>query len=114
MLSGDAFEGVPSADALMMKSVIHSYDDESAGRILGNCRESLAPDGRLLLVELVREPGVDTDPGQALMDLMMLALVPGRERTRTEFESLLVGAGFELLDVVSTAGGSAIIEARPE
>ena len=110
---GDAFDGVPAADAILMKSVIHSYDDDAATRLLRRCRESVSVDGRLLLVELVPEPGSPADPGQGLMDLMMLALVSGRERSRSAFESLLAGADFELLEVISTSRGNAIIEARP-
>lgn len=111
---GDAFDSVPAgADAYLLKTVIHGFDDESAVRLLGRCREAIRDDGRLLLLEVVLRPSNEPDPQKALMDLMMLTLVPGRERTEEEFEALLRRADFTLLQVFATSGGGSVIEARP-
>jgi hypothetical protein len=61
------------------------------------------------VVKSANEP----DPQKALMDLMMLSLVPGRERTESEFEALLREAGFSLTRVIPTNSMSSIIEGRP-
>jgi len=115
IVAGDAFEAVPEGGAAyVLKSVIHSLDDDAAVRILDNCRVAMRPDGSLLLVEIVLPPRHEPDPRKALMDLMMLTLVPGRERTRAEFETLLARAGFRLARIVATGSGSSIIEAKPD
>ncbi|MEM7245039.1 MAG: methyltransferase [Acidobacteriota bacterium] len=115
IVGADAREGVPSGgDAYLLKSVVHSLDDDQASIVLRHCRDALSPDGRVLLVELVRSD--DGPPGRqaALMDLLMMTLVPGRERTRKEFERLLASSGLELVAVHETqAHGNAVIEAKP-
>jgi hypothetical protein len=112
IVAGNAFHSVPEGgDAYILKSVIHSLDDDAAVRVLENCRLAMRPDGRLLLVEIVLSPRREPDPGKALMDLMMLTLVAGRERTHAEFETLLARAGFRLEQVVAMGNGSSIVEA---
>lgn len=111
IIGGDFFEGVPAgADAYLLKGVIHDWNDEAALKILKNCRRAIRPDGTLLLLETVLTPA--SDPGRALMDVLMMVLTGGRERTESEFRSLLREACFSLTQVISTAGSS-IIESRP-
>jgi len=110
---GDFFEGVPAGDALLLKSILHALDDAQAGRLLHNCHQALDPNGRLILVETVLEPADEPQPHKAMMDLMMLSLTAGHERTAQQFETLLSAARFELLSIVSTQRGHSIIEAAP-
>jgi O-methyltransferase len=111
IVGGDFFEGVPvGADAYLLSGIIHDWDDESAVKILRNCRRAIRPDGRLLLVETVLTPS--SDPSRALMDVLMMVLTGGRERTEAEFGSLLREAGFSLTRVIPTAGAS-ILESAP-
>ena len=111
IVGGDFFEGVPTgADAYLLRTIIHDWTDEAALKILKNCRRAIRTDGRLLLVEMVLTPS--SDPASALMNLLMMVLTGGRERTESEFRSLLREADFSLARVISTAGGS-IVEARP-
>ena len=70
----------------MLKGIIHDWDDEAALKILKNCRRAIHPDGRLLVVEAVLTRS--TDPTTALMDMLMMVLTSGRERTESEFLSL--------------------------
>ena len=79
-------------------------------KILKNCRRAIHPDGTLLLVEAVLTPS--TDPTMALMDMLMMVLTSGRERTESEFRSLLQDAGFSMVQVIRATGVS-IIESRP-
>lgn len=112
----DFFKSVPrGADAYMMKSIIHDWDDARAGVILKHCREALrdVEGGRLILVEGVVPPG--NEPHMVkLADIQMLILAGGRERTREEFQALLEHSGFRLTRVVSTETFMSVIEARPE
>ncbi|XVV00697.1 methyltransferase [Actinosynnema sp. CA-248983] len=115
--TGDFFDSVPTgADAIVLKSVLHDWNDERATTILRNCREALPDDGRLLVVEPVLPEAVAdaAAPVIYLSDLNMLVNLGGRERTREEFEALLRGAGFAVQDVVPLPpSGFCLIEASP-
>jgi O-methyltransferase domain len=111
IIGGDFFEGVPGgADAYILKGIIHDWKDEAALKILKNCRRAIHPDGTLLLVEAVLTPS--TAPTTALMDMLMMVLTSGRERTESDFRSLLQEAGFSMVQVIRQAGVS-IVESRP-
>jgi hypothetical protein len=111
IVAGDFFEGVPDGgDAYLLKGIVHDWNDEAAVAILRNCRRAIRPDGTLLLLDTVLT-GSDDHAG-ALMDLLMMVLTGGRERTELEFRSLLQEAGFSLTRVISTRGHS-ILESRP-
>jgi hypothetical protein len=114
-VGGDFFTGVPGgADAYLMKHIVHDWDDEQALTILGNVRAVLAgrPLGRLLLMEMIVPEGPHPDLAK-LIDLEMMLMPGGRERTETEFEDLLARAGFELTRIVRTESPLSVIEARP-
>jgi hypothetical protein len=115
-VGGNFFESIPEgADALILKSVIHDWDDEQSLRILGTCRSALPRRGRLLLVERVlpENPGTSADDLEvALSDLNMLALGGGAcERTEGELRELLRVGGFRTTNV-QPAGRYNVIEAR--
>jgi SAM-dependent methyltransferase len=111
ILGGDFFQGVPAnADAYLLKGIIHDWDDNDAVKILKNCRRSIHPEGRLLLLETVLNPS--SEPAKGLMDMLMLTLVGGRERTEPDFRALLQRAGFSLSRVIQTSGPD-IIESLP-
>ena len=110
--SGDFFKGVPAgADAYIMKHIIHDWDDDRATTILSNIKKVMKPGGRVLLVESVLAPPNTPDFGK-LMDLEMLLLPGGRERTEQEFRELFDRAGFELTRIMPTRSPLGIIEAR--
>jgi cyclopropane fatty-acyl-phospholipid synthase-like methyltransferase len=117
IVGGDFFRSVPEGrDAYVLKVVIHDWDDDRAQSILLNCREAMGPDARLLLVERViseRPQHTFVDQRAALMDLNMLILTGGRERTEAEFTKLFESAGFTLQRVFPTPGGLSVIEAAP-
>ena len=109
----DFFQAVPpGCRAYLMKNIIHDWDDESARRILINCRRAIPQDGVLLLVEYCL--GNDNTPtvGKAL-DLVMLAVTGGRERTVAEHRELLASAGFRVHETVPLFQDVMILEARP-
>jgi len=110
--SGDFFKELPSgADAIIMKHIIHDWDDEAATRILQTCHRALGPAGKVLVVDAVVPAGNAAHYGK-LLDLEMLVLTPrGRERTKAEFASLLRGAGFRLGRIIATRSPLSVVEA---
>ncbi len=100
VVGGDFFEAVPDgADACILKSVIHDWDDERSLAILKNCHRALSPGGKLLLVEVLLPERIEPSPINqfvAELDLNMLLGPGGRERTQAEFAALFAAAGFKL------------------
>jgi O-methyltransferase domain len=114
-LAGDFFQAVPAvADAIILKSVIHDWNDERSCTILQNCRRALPKDGTLILVERLM-PGSpsfnDEDKAHALSDLNMLRGPGGLERTEKEYHRLLSESGFRPTSIYP-AGYFSVIEAR--
>jgi SAM-dependent methyltransferase len=110
-IAGDFFDSVPEgADAYILSGVIHDWDDDHGIRILKNCRRAMARNGRLLLVEVV-VPDADAKCFSKLLDLNMLVMTGGRERTKSEFRTLLAAAGYRLTKMVPTMAPQSVIEA---
>jgi hypothetical protein len=110
---GDFFKTVPAGgDAYLMKHIIHDWPDDKATTILKNCRQAVSPGGKLLLVEIVIKPGNEPDIGK-IIDLEMLVLPSGRERTEAEYAKLFAGAGWKLTRVVPTNSPMQVIEGEP-
>jgi SAM-dependent methyltransferase len=109
--SGDFFKELPTgADAIIMKHIIHDWDDDSATRILQSCHRALGPRGKVLIVDAVVPPGNAPHYGK-LLDLEMLVLTPrGRERTKSEFTNLLRGSGFRMTRVVAAKSPLSVVE----
>jgi hypothetical protein len=113
---GDFFQAVPEGgDAYILKHIIHDWDDDRAARILENIRRALGSTarGRVILLESIIRADNQPDLGK-LMDLEMLLLPGGRERSAEEFGALFDRAGFEMSRVIPTASPLSIIEARPK
>jgi len=111
-VSGDFFKSVPEGgDAYIMKHIIHDWDDDQAATILKNIRSAMNRGGRVILLESVVAPGSQPDFAK-IIDLEMLLLPGGRERTQQEFRDLFVRAGFELTRVIPTKSPLSVIEAR--
>jgi hypothetical protein len=116
ILHGNFFEAVPrGADAYVLKSVIHDWDDEWSRIILKNCATAMPPDGRLLLIEQVLPARVEATAAHRralLTDLNMLVMTSGRERTEAQYRDLLGSSGLEVTAINPTASSFSIIEAR--
>jgi SAM-dependent methyltransferase len=112
VFSGNFFtDMLPPADAYVLGHILHDWNDDRAGAILRNCRRSIADDGRLLLLESVVPPG--PEPGLLKhMDLHMLVMIGGKERTEDEWRDLLAEEGFEISSI-APAGTTSLIETRP-
>jgi len=94
-----------------MKHIIHDWNDAEAITILKNIRAAMNPGGRVILLESVLAPGNQPDFGK-IIDLEMLLMPGGRERTEQEFRDLFQRAGFTLTRIVSTTSPLSVVEAR--
>jgi hypothetical protein len=108
--SGDFFKEVPSGDAYVMKNIIHDWDDAKATTILKNIHKASPGDARVILFEGVITAGNAPSLGKWI-DLEMLLLPGGKERTEVEYRALFAGAGFRVTRVVETKSPLCVIEA---
>jgi hypothetical protein len=108
--SGDFFKEVPSGDAYVMKHIIHDWDDAKATTILKNIHTASPADARVILFEGVITAGNAPSLGKWI-DLEMLLLPGGKERTEAEYEALFAGAGFRVTKIVQTKSPLCVIEA---
>jgi hypothetical protein len=111
-VGGDFFESVPPADLYLLKWILHDWNDEECVAILKNCRKAISAGGRVAIFELVLGEGGAADVGP-LMDLNMLVMLTGRERTLAEYGDLLAKAGFGEVALTRTATPLSMIVARP-
>jgi hypothetical protein len=111
-VGGDFFKEVPAGpDAYILNGVVHDWADAEAAVILGNVRKAMKPGGRLVILEDVISETPEFGFGK-WVDLLMLAVPGGRERTEREFSELLAVAGFELEEVIPTAGPLSVLIAK--
>lgn len=109
-VAGDFFESVPAGDVYVIKKVIHDWDDAPAATILRNCRKAMPPNGKVLVAETLVPPG--DEPNQIKgIDVVMLAVTGGHERTQAQYAGLFDAAGLHLERVIQTRGPISMIEA---
>lgn len=110
VVAGDFFKEVPGGDMLLLKHVLHDWDDSACAAILAICRRAMTPGARIAIVEFVL--GEMGEPGMApLMDMNMMVMVGGRERSCEDFTRLLEEAGFGDVRMARTSTQMAVIEA---
>jgi SAM-dependent methyltransferase len=109
-ISGDFFESVPAGDVYVIKKVVHDWDDERAVVILRNCRKAMPPNGKVLVAETLVLPG-DAPSQIKNIDVVMLAVTGGLERTQPQYAHLFDAAGLHLERVIQTRGPISILEA---
>lgn len=114
-VAGSFFESVPSgADAYVLKSVIHDWNDERSEVILHTCGRAMAEHSRLLLVERIvpqRPEASAAHQATARSDLTMLVALAAQERTEDEFRALLSTARFSLTRILPAGHAFSVIEA---
>lgn len=108
---GDFFKAVPEGDAYILSRILHDWSDEQSIQILKNCRRSISDQGRVFLKEFViTEKNIYS---LADMDIEMLVMEGGKERTEEEFSSLFAKSGFDYIDKIDLGGGNHLLEAKP-
>ena len=96
-----------------MKWIVHDWNDDDSTTILKNCHRAMRKDSKLLVVEAIIPPG-NQPSFHKFMDLNMMVMLGGRERTEPEYRSLLEAAGFELTAVTPTRTEMMVIEGMPK
>jgi hypothetical protein len=110
VIGGNFFESVPKgADAYVLKRVIHDWNDDTCEGILRRCRDAVIDGGRVIVVDAVVLEGNDFDFGKTI-DLLMMVLLDGRERTEADFRTLFGRAGLKLNRIVPTTSGASLVE----
>ena len=111
LVGGDFLQSVPEGgDAYIMKYILHNWGDERCVTILSNCRTAMNPKGRVLVADPVISTGNNPEWGK-LLDIQMMVLLSGKERTKEEFRALFKKAGLELTRVIPTGCPLSIVEA---
>ncbi|MFN8592249.1 MAG: methyltransferase [Thermomicrobiales bacterium] len=112
-VSGDFFASVPTGgDLYLLKRIIHDWDDARSVAILRQCRAAMSTDGTLLIIEDALPDGDTPSPGK-LVDVVLMGILPGRERTAAEYRALCQDAGLRLERIVATSSAMAIMVVVP-
>lgn len=112
VVPGSFFDGVPAGgDAYILSHIIHDWDEPKALRILEHCRAAKNPAGKVLIVEMVVPPPNVPHPAK-MLDVTMLTVTGGQERTEDEYRDLLAKAGLRLTRVIPTMSPVSIVEAE--
>lgn len=109
VVGGSFFESVPEGDLLLLKFILHDWSDEECVTILQRCREAIAPEGRIAVIEAVID---HANPHAALADMAMLMGLTGKERSIEEFDALFDAAGLRCVAVHETGAPQSVIEVR--
>jgi hypothetical protein len=111
--AGDFFDRVPTGgDLYLLKAVIHNWNDEAATAILANCRRAMSRHARIVIAEAPLDPAKSSI--DSLMDLHMLVVHGGQERTEAELGELLSSSGFRMKSALTTDAGISLIEGEPQ
>lgn len=111
LCEGNFFHSVPKgADLYILRHILHDWADDEAILILSNIRKNMMPGTKLLVFEHILREANQPDFARFL-DLVMLAVLRGREREHWEYEALLQKAGLKITRLISTNGFHSIIEA---
>jgi hypothetical protein len=92
-VAGSFFDRVPEGDVYVLGTILHDWDDEHAGAILATIRAHAPSHARVVIIDSVLEPGNEPS-GAKWLDLLMLVLFRGRERTEEEWRVMIEAAGF--------------------
>lgn len=113
------FKSVPSADAVLLKWVLHDWNDELSLKILKNSKEAIShkgKDGKVIIIDISIDENSD-DRGltelQLEYDVVMLTMFLGKERTKKEWEKLIYDAGFSRYKITPICGFKSLIEVYP-
>ena len=111
--NGSFFDSIPTGgDVYVMSRILHDWPDDKVATILGNCRQAIKEDGTLLIRDNVLSDSGER-PDSTQLDLTMLIMTGGEERTESEWRSLLQSSGFALARVYKKEGQLDLIEAKP-
>ncbi|KAK7246434.1 hypothetical protein RIF29_41302 [Crotalaria pallida] len=118
-VGGDMFHSIPSADAILLKLVLHAYSDEDCIKVLKKCREAISSkgkEGKVIIVDIVineKNDKHELTQSKLFFDVLMMVMVTGREREEHEWEKLFLEAGFSHYKITPIFGMRSLIEVYP-
>ncbi|XP_061944024.1 trans-resveratrol di-O-methyltransferase-like [Populus nigra] len=117
-LGGDMFEAIPQADAILLKWILHDWNDEECVKILKQCKEAIKgrEGGKLIIIDMVVENNKEVEGStetQLFFDMLMMILVTGKERNEKEWAKLFTDAGFSNYKINPVLGLRSLIEVYP-
>ncbi|KAJ4789039.1 O-methyltransferase [Rhynchospora pubera] len=117
-VSGNMFDYIPPADAILLKFVLHNWGDDDCIKILKRCKEAISSTeagGKVIIVDAVvgRPRAREYEETQLLLDMLMISVHAGAERDENEWESLFTKAGFSSYNIARTIGLLSVIEVYP-
>ncbi|KAL6329955.1 hypothetical protein AAG906_039870 [Vitis piasezkii] len=118
-LGGDMFKGIPPADAILLKWILHDWNDEECVKILQQCRQAIPSKekgGKVIIIDMMMENQKGDDESmetQLFFDMLMMILVTGQERNEKEWEKLFLDAGFSGYKITPILGLRSLIEVYP-
>ncbi|GMN39005.1 hypothetical protein TIFTF001_008227 [Ficus carica] len=124
-VGGDMFEKIPPADAIFMKWIMHDWNDEDCVKLLERCKEAITSNGnkkgnKVIIVDMVVEDQKKADDHdnkpyetQLFFDMLIMVLLPGRERQEKEWAKLFSDAGFSNYKITPILGVRSLIEVFP-
>ena len=112
-VSGSFFEEVPTnGDLYLLKLILHDWSDDKCIQILKNCRNAMKPGNKLLLMEYTIDADFERQFVRIYLDLLMMVMLDGKERSPGQFSTILATCGFQMTKVISTRSTITIIEAQ--
>ncbi|MED6205543.1 hypothetical protein PIB30_018530 [Stylosanthes scabra] len=117
-VGGDMFESIPQAHAVLLKWVLHDWNDEDCIKILKNCKRSISEKGKVIIIDVVinneEQDEEDTmTPIKLLSDINMVAMFGAKERSEKEWKQLFIEAGFNNYKIFPIFGFRSLIEVYP-
>uniref|UniRef100_M1AVK2 O-methyltransferase n=1 Tax=Solanum tuberosum TaxID=4113 RepID=M1AVK2_SOLTU len=117
-VGGDMFNSIPCADAVLLKWILHNWEDEDCIKILKKCKEAIPSKengGRVIIIEIVMDQNKDDKlyETQLFYDMLMMVLLGGKERSEQEWAKLFFDAGFSDYNIIPILGLRSVIEVYP-
>lgn len=119
-VGGDMFKEIPPADAILLKWILHDWNDEQCLKILKNCKDAISKkgkEGKVVIIDMV----LDCEKGdnnesvetQLFFDMLMMVVLAGKERNKKEWIKLISSAGFSDYKITPILGLRSLIEIYP-
>ncbi|WMV20990.1 hypothetical protein MTR67_014375 [Solanum verrucosum] len=118
-VGGDMFNSIPCANAILLKWVLHDWSDEDCIKMLKKCKEAIPSKengGKVILIEIVMDQNKDDDKSyetQLLIDMLMMVILSGKERSQQEWAKLFYDAGYSDYKIIPILGLRCVIEVYP-
>lgn len=118
-VAGSMFDKIPHANAILLKWILHNWDDEDCVKLLKKCKESISSrenGGKVIIIDMIMEDNYNNKQlvqSQHLMDLIMRITYASKERTEKEWEKLFLEAGFSGYKIITSLGLRSLIEIYP-